>query len=393
MTTPKFSVVLIARNGTKTLPRLFASLADFKAHGGEIVIVDNGSTDNTVEFARSFGCVVHEERVDKFYHITSADTAGAINALFVAGSDPQVIKEGDIVFNSSAARNYAVSKCSNDWVAMPDCDEVLTVLDVEALNQRISQGNASRLEYEFVQAHDQAGEPTMQFRQTKFYDRTKYHWSPESFIHEVIVPIGTDNSAPLYVGPSFLKVDHWQDLQVNRSHNLGALSMLCYLSPRNARNSHYFARELFYARRYASAIREFNRHITMNDWLTERAQSEIYKGDCFMGLGHIKDALNSWNQAFLLDGTRREPLMRLARYFYGRGDHHKTAAYAAAALAIPRQGNYMENEDNYRQGPHELLYVSLWHLGDRRESKYHWKQAIDYQPKNPKFLHDGQFYV
>jgi glycosyltransferase involved in cell wall biosynthesis len=49
---PHFSVALIARNEEKTLPRLIESLSEFQRFGGEILLLDTGSTDNTVQVAK-----------------------------------------------------------------------------------------------------------------------------------------------------------------------------------------------------------------------------------------------------------------------------------------------------------------------------------------------------
>ena len=41
---PRFSVVTIVRNEANRLPRLLASLAEFRERGGEVVVLDTGST-------------------------------------------------------------------------------------------------------------------------------------------------------------------------------------------------------------------------------------------------------------------------------------------------------------------------------------------------------------
>jgi len=51
-------IVTIARNEEKTIGRLILSLKDFTDAGGEIVVLDTGSTDNTVELCRYLGVKV-----------------------------------------------------------------------------------------------------------------------------------------------------------------------------------------------------------------------------------------------------------------------------------------------------------------------------------------------
>lgn len=66
----------------------------------EIVLVDTGSTDATLEIAAKY--------TDKIFHF-------------------------DWVNDFSAARNYALSKTSNDWILSIDCDEYLEEIDENAL--------------------------------------------------------------------------------------------------------------------------------------------------------------------------------------------------------------------------------------------------------------------
>lgn len=54
---PKFSIVMIAKQEARTLPKCMESLKEFRERGGEIVLVDTGSTDGTADIARSYGCV------------------------------------------------------------------------------------------------------------------------------------------------------------------------------------------------------------------------------------------------------------------------------------------------------------------------------------------------
>jgi len=61
----RFSIVLISKNEEKTLPHLFKSIKEFKDKGGEVIVLDTGSSDNTVQVAKDFGCKV-EEVGDRF---------------------------------------------------------------------------------------------------------------------------------------------------------------------------------------------------------------------------------------------------------------------------------------------------------------------------------------
>ena len=87
------SVVLITHNEESNLGRTLQSVKPLVGEGrGEIIIVDSGSTDRTVEIAKSFGAKVFVEPWKGF----------------------------------SAQKNSAIEKASGDWILSLDADEELS---------------------------------------------------------------------------------------------------------------------------------------------------------------------------------------------------------------------------------------------------------------------------
>lgn len=82
------SVAIITRNEERNLARTLASVA----FAGEIIVVDSGSTDRTLEIARSFGAQVVSEPWRGF----------------------------------AAQKNFAIALCHGDWVLSLDADEELS---------------------------------------------------------------------------------------------------------------------------------------------------------------------------------------------------------------------------------------------------------------------------
>jgi glycosyltransferase involved in cell wall biosynthesis len=86
------SVVLITQNEERNLPRTLESVMPLVRDGkGEIIVVDSGSTDRTVEIAQSYGAKVFVEAWKGF----------------------------------AAQKNSAIEKASMDWVLQLDADEPL----------------------------------------------------------------------------------------------------------------------------------------------------------------------------------------------------------------------------------------------------------------------------
>lgn len=100
--TPSISACMIVKNEEELLPQCLESIKDFV---DEIIIVDTGSTDNTVEIAKSYGA--------KVYH------------------HPW---ENDF----SKHRNQSISYASGEWIFIIDADEELMRGDGTKLRQAIT---------------------------------------------------------------------------------------------------------------------------------------------------------------------------------------------------------------------------------------------------------------
>ena len=388
MQTPKFSVVLIARNESKTLPRLVGSLAEFKQRGGEIILVDTGSTDDTADIARDLGCKVTEVG-NKFRRTITQDEADSINMNFVASSEADIVKAGDSLFDYSGARNFAAKLASNDMIATPDCDEVYTKLNLDKVNELISAG-VSQLEYNFVFSHDAEGGDLIKFTHSKFYNRSKLEWT--GIIHEVLKNKSSEEVVRTFVDESVIKLEHFQNPETNRGHYLKGLALSVLIDPSNDRNLHYFGRELMYTGHFKSAIMALEKHVAMNKWAAEKSQSQIHIGDCYMFLGDSQKAIHSYIDAFDTCSARREPLMKIAEYYRRNGSADHVISYVGAALQIQGDNFYANYQPYYENVPHELMYWALWEKGEYNASKRHFDQCLAYQPFNSQYLRDYSNY-
>ena len=380
MNKPAFSICLIAKNEEHSLPHLFSSLEEFKKRGGKTYLLDTGSTDNSVKVAKEFGCIV-EEAGDKFIKII--DNADKINKRFIVKGEKPVLKNGDRLFDFASARNYAATMADTDILACPDCDELYSKFDIDKIEEVIKDG-AEQLEYSFIFSHDAFGNPAIKFRHCKFYDRRKLKWT--GIIHEVL----TGSAKKVFLDENIIKLEHFQNEKQDRSGYLRGLAIDCFENQDNDRNSHYFAREMVWTGRPKSAIKEFKRHIAMGKWPAERAQSLIFIGDAYGMLGKEDKQVEFYHKAFDLDASRREAPMRLADFYYKKGDKQRTACYCAEALQVPWNAYYANQRRHYTNGPHELMYWALW---GQEQAKYHWEQALEYQPLSTKYLYDSRFFI
>lgn len=380
---PKFSFVLIAKNEEKTLPRLWESLKAFQNNGGEVCLLDTGSTDDTAELARSYAWKV-EEVGDKYLHTIEQSLADQINAKFLVDNEAIIVRNGDKYFDFASSRNHAASLASNDMVSFVDADEALTTLDFEKIDKLIGEGY-EQFEYNFVFAHDYYGKPAVEFVQSKFYDRRKVKWV--GLVHEVLqgeAKIG-------FLQNDVFRLEHFQERHDRHSYLTG-LAVDCFLHPEKDRNSHYFARELFWTNRVKSAIKEFERHLTMGGWHSERSQSLLFIGDAYGKLNQPEKQAESYNKAIYIDSQRREPYMKLAEFYLYNKNYQAAVSYARAAMEVPWSGFYATDKAYYEHIPYEILYKGYGWLGRIPEAQQAILEALKFQPQNPDYLRDIPYY-
>jgi hypothetical protein len=384
-----FSVVAIARNEAKTLPRLLGSLEKFKEAGGEVVIVDTGSKDSTVELARSKGCHVVEVGEQFVIKLDDGKLVNEINGRFIDPEDAPIVAINDRTFDFASARNFASEIALNDMIAMPDCDECYMSFNLDAINAFIANGT-SQFHYNFVFSHNANGGRELQFRHSKFYNRKTLKWV--GVIHEVLQPLPGTAVQDANVGEDVILLEHFQNTETNRGQYLKGLAIDCFHNPTNDRNTHYLARELYYTGRYRSAIELFKRHIAMNGWQPEKARSMVFIGDCHQFLGDMKNALVWWHRSFD-EFPSREPLVRLADHYFRQNDYSRTAAYAAAATAVPKPDAYFVQAGHYGAHPWFLQFWAHYWMGDRERARGALDECLKIEPANPKFLSDkAEFY-
>jgi len=376
-----FSIALIAKNEEKTLPRLMSSLQEYMRLGGEVIYVDTGSTDNTIKVANQLGIKTFEVG-NKFILSPDQHLINNINNYFVPNEEP-IVPPDIKIFNYSAARNYAASLTKHNMIAMPDCDEAYTMLDINKLCSLINDG-AEQLEYNFVFSHNAQGQEAVKFLHCKFYDRRKLHWI--GTIHEML----EGQAKRMFLDENIIKLEHYQNHSSDRSHYLSGLAYDCYMNPENDRNAHYMGRELLWRGRYKAAIKQLERHVAMNRWIQEAAQSLIFIGQCY---GYMKDEakqIEYYLKAFIKDSSRRESLIQLCELYRTHDDFQKVACFAEAALTISWNGYYHNLMAHYREAPHCFLYWAYWYLGNKERSKYHYEEALKYAPNNPQILWDAR---
>lgn len=150
------SICVIGKNEEKHMePFLSSIIKHFGSYPYEIVFVDTGSTDKTVEIAKKYtDHVFFFEWINDF----------------------------------SAARNYSIRCASNDWILVLDCDEYVEEVNPEGFDAMTRQypdavGMLSRKNHYEMNKTDSVYRDDVE----RFFHRDLFHY--EAIIHEQVCPV------------------------------------------------------------------------------------------------------------------------------------------------------------------------------------------------------------
>lgn len=195
------SICVIAKNEGKHMDAFLSSIkANFASYPYELVLVDTGSTDNTVSIASRY-----TERIFHFKWIN----------------------------DFSAARNFSLSCASYDWILVLDCDEYMTALRPECFQQMISQYPDAVGMIERKNHYELNGTDSIYTDQVeRFFSRKKFHY--EAIIHEQVCAL---DGKPYERVALPIMVDHcgyngtFEDLQKKAERNNALLLKMLEETP------------------------------------------------------------------------------------------------------------------------------------------------------------------
>lgn len=154
MTKIPISVCIIAKNEEKHIEQCLKHLIKY---GMEIVVVDTGSEDATVELARKYTSNVYETEWKNSF---------------------------------SEARNYAAKQAKNNWILVVDCDEYMQEIDISKLRICMQKYNKAvgMLNLNNMKTSPNGQVTYNMVKIPRFYNKNFYEFRFD--IHEQITPKG-----------------------------------------------------------------------------------------------------------------------------------------------------------------------------------------------------------
>lgn len=337
------SVCIIGKNEENYLDDCLKHLS---VYDWEIIFVDTGSTDNTRNIALKY--------TDKVY-------------------DFEWIKD------FSAARNFAASKASRNWILALDCDEMLNPFDANALLCLLQKYPTSSA---FIDVCNLEKDLTNYTRNElyRLYPKKLFHWVNP--IHEQLVRIDKKKATSFHSGISAMHygyVDGKTNLQEKNKRNVEMLLDMIEKEPDNP--YHYFQAGISYinlrdnenALLYLSKATEFDVDPKL-PWVKEMI---FYYGITLINTGCANIALG-------LEGVY-EDFHTVPEYIYLMGLIYAANAMFAEALSMLGKVVTMQEECLILAGVTSYLgYFQLGnvchHLKKDNLAKVYLKMAGDYAP-------------
>ncbi|MFI3177340.1 MAG: glycosyltransferase [Eubacteriales bacterium] len=314
------SICIIAKNEEERIEQCLNSL---KPYDFEIILVDTGSTDRTVEIGKRY---------------------------------TNHIYDFNWINDFSAARNFSISKASNDWILVLDCDEVLQELnaleiqhfmqhnlacvgDVTRLNEIPSKGEIRHIQ-----------EPI-----SRFFHKKYCHFAGS--IHEQIVPLnGNTLCVNLPIPISILHVGYnvsQEDLIKKHTRNIDLLKIVAKKEPTNPYHLFQLGQSYQAMEEWNQAKESYEKAIQL-----EPSPQELYTKILYVSYGTILKTEQKYQEGITLLAPLRHELGHYSDYCYLLGMlYYCTYQLQDATLSFAQALSAPEHSDLATTGdlPHYML--------------------------------------
>lgn len=318
----KISAVIISKDEEKTISRCIKSLSGID----EIVVLDTGSKDKTVEIARSLGAVVTLQ--------------------------PVPISP----FHFANARNEANTLATGGWNFSIDCDEVLRSGSVRKMHRAIEEGDAMAFTNTFVNHAEGDASRTVSTQKIKLYKALAWTWKYR--VHEQLFPV--DPAAKVGDLASVV-VEHLPVPDKSKRHrqNIDLLKMCILENPEYTRAFKHLGQELMIRKEWLEAIPYLAQYAEQTqEGPLHKSEVLMHVGRCYSELGRLEEGLKWFDLASLTDTRRREPLYHAGLNLIKASRLDEALVYVKKMMAIPvavRPMSHLDLPDVWAGTPIKML--------------------------------------
>ena len=361
----KICVYAICKNEEQFVEKWVKSMSE----ADKIVVLDTGSTDNTVEKLRDLGVEVKVQVVDPW--------------------------------RFDVARNLSLEMVPEDCniCVCTDLDEVLEPGWAKPLKEGWIEGKHKRGIYKYSWSHLPDGSSGRVFKYDKIHSKD-WHWSAP--VHELLED---SNGSNKYYYDNVLDLfdkvhlHHYPDKTKSRGSYLPLLELRREERPNDYYGLIYLAHEYCYRGYYQKSIdllAEILERFGSTANSVEKASCYLFTGDCYAALAdQISDeqekkaelqlAAGAYSKAINVDETYREPYLNLAKALYRMNDLDYAEFIIKQGLKKSyRHFTWVERDLSWSYEPWDLLCLATFYNGKIQDSVIYAAKALSFEPDNPR---------
>ena len=258
-------------------------------------------------------------------------------------------------------------KLQKDYIMWLDADDIILDKDKEKIKElKINMDKSiDMVMMKYNTSFDSDGNVTFSYYRERIFKRSKkFRWIGE--IHEVIPLEGNIIYSDAAISHKKLKNnDPKRNLRIFEN-------MIANGKELDPRQQFYYARELYYNKRYEDAINTFNNFLDSGKgWVENCINACQDLSYCYYAISESKKALNACFRSFEFDEPRAEICCDIGKYFLDREQYNQAIFWYE--LALTRKINESSGGfillDCYNFIPYIQLCLCYFRIGDIKKSK------------------------
>lgn len=349
----KISLCMIIRDEEEVLGRCLESAKEFV---DEIVIADTGSTDSSIQIAKTYTGNVYEfPWIDNF----------------------------------SAARNFVFSKATGDFIIWLDADDVIPQRSISlapTLREMLEKESPDVVMCPYDIGFDGNGQMLTSFFRERILRRAaNFVW--QGRVHECIVPHGK-------IARCDFRISHLGSKKARGMRNLHIYQKWAGEEPLSARDKFYYGRELFYHGLYTEAIAVLEEMLKEEGWYVNQIDACRTMGLCYAARGDREGALKALFRSFLYGEPRAFVCCQIGQFLFANKQYKEAAFWYETALRCRDHSAEGDFEDASCRSLTPLLELVCCYyvLGDFEKSFEYHKKTEALAPEHPSVRYNCKFF-
>lgn len=344
------SVCIIVKNNEKNIASFLSSIDRF---ADEIIVIDLGSSDNTVQIANNY---------------TSCVASYAFN------------------YDYSAIRNYSLTLCSTDYIMWLDISDSIDEANIKKI-LKLKETSKNNIDIYMI-------------NYDVYSDSSSY--CDVTYLREGLVRLASN---PVWKEPVHEYIEFAGDVfktDIHIKHMAEKDSEPPYLEiykkleekgeKLSARSTYYYAKELALHELNKEAINKYNAFLEMEDgFLEDKIAACFDLSFCQEKIQDYLGMLSSLLETFQYSVPRAEICCRIGDYFMHYERYEEAIYWFETALNLPKPDSYgLVQLDYYGYIPHLWLCVLYYQQGNIEKAKYHNDCAAKIKPDDEAVLYNSE---